>query len=147
MYMFLNLTFELEDGGGDFLVSVDLFDWSPLLRGECDWSALRAAAEAILAWAAALGDVDTRTDFGCSLRKKRLPDGRSLVDSRREKAPSFCGLLLLLLLAAGTGVGASPSCEESGGEWNLTNASPYFSVWSDKKRHSRVTHVLEPDLE
>ena len=63
MYMkFRNLTFELEDGGEDFLASTDfdaVFDWSPFLRGESDWSVLRAAAEAILARAAALGDVDT----------------------------------------------------------------------------------------
>ena len=60
---------------------------------ESDWSvAFSAAAVAILALAAALGD-GAEDVFDVSLRKNKLPDGRSLVSSFRVKRPSLGGVV------------------------------------------------------
>ena len=73
-------------------------DWSVrLVAGEeeveSDWSvAFSAAAFAILALAAALGD-GAEDVFDVSLRKNKLPDGRSLVSSFRVKRPSLGGVV------------------------------------------------------
>lgn len=60
---------------------------------ESGWSvAFSAAAVAILALAAALGDGAEDT-FDGSLRKNKLPNGRSLVSSLRVKRPSLGGVV------------------------------------------------------
>ena len=51
-----------------------------------------AAAVAILALAAALGD-GAEDVFDVSLRKNKLPEGRSLVSSFRVKRPSLGGMV------------------------------------------------------
>ena len=51
-----------------------------------------AAAVAILALAAALGD-GAEDIFDVSLRKNKLPEGRSLVSSFRVKRPSLGGVV------------------------------------------------------
>ena len=60
---------------------------------ESDWLvAFNAAAVAILALAAALGD-GAEDVFDVSLQKNKLPDGRSLVSSFRVKRPSLGGVV------------------------------------------------------
>ena len=118
-------------GGGDFFrESTRVFeltldpDWSTPFSAESNWSSLRAAAVAILARAAmvaaAIGDV-----LVSSLRKNRLPDGRSFVSSLRENPPIFIGCFPPSLTGSEL---VLPSAEESGGELNLTKERPYFSV-------------------
>ena len=104
-------------------------DWSACLRlavEDSDWSdALRAAEEAILALAAALGE-GVEDDFDVSLRKNKLPVGRSFVSSLRLKWPSLGGVVeegAVSLVAAEDKVDSSAV----GGEWNFTKESPYFS--------------------
>lgn len=74
---------------------------------------MRAAAEAILACAAALG-VELHLAGGDVpfILKNRLPDGSSLVSSFRENAPSFVGTTGLEVESDGVGV----SSLDSGGE-------------------------------
>ena len=74
-------------------------DWSVRLAAEEEevvesgWSvAFNAAAVAILALAAALGD-GAEDVFDISLRKNKLPEGRSLVSSFRVKRPSLGGVV------------------------------------------------------
>ena len=72
-------------------------DWSVCLAAELedesDWSvAFSAAAVAILALAAALGD-GAEDVFDVSLRKNKLPEGRSLVSSFMAKRPSLGGVV------------------------------------------------------
>ena len=118
-------------GGGDLLRdSTRAFelkrdpDWSVFFSAESDWSSLRAAAVAILARAAmvagAIGDA-----LVSSLRKNRLPDGRPFVSSLKENPPSFIGCFPPPVTASEL---VLPSAEGSGGELNLTNDRPYFSV-------------------
>ena len=64
----------------------------------------------------------------CSLRKKRLPDGRSSFSSFRVKAPS-----LVCCFEGEVGVSSL------GGEWSLMKESPYFS---DCKERERDEHGL-----
>ena len=95
---------------------------------ESDWSAaFNAAAVAILALAAALGDGAEDT-FDVSLRKNKLPEGRSLVSSFRVKRPSLGGVVEDVeaeLEEEVVSVEAGSSLV--GGEWSLTKDSPYFS--------------------
>ena len=95
-----------------------------------DVIAFRAAAEAILAWAAALGvsivpplwpapKVVGERDF----LKKRLPEGRSLVSSFRENPPSLVGTDGAAASVVGVAVGVA-----SGGEWSLMKERPYRSL-------------------
>ena len=90
-------------------------DWSVrLVAGkeevESDWSvAFIAAAVAILALAAALGD-GAEDVFAVSLRKNKLPDGRSLVSSFRVKRPSLGGVVeeeVVSVVAGEEGAGSS----------------------------------------
>lgn len=71
-------------------------DWSVCfgLTEESDWSveALSAADVAILALAAVLGD-GVGVVFVDSLRKNRLPEGRSFVSSLRLNRPSLGGVV------------------------------------------------------
>ena len=109
-------------------------DWSVRLAAEMvevvesDWSAaFNAAAVAILALAAALGDGAEDT-FDVSLRKNKLPEGRSLVSSFRVKRPSLGGVIEdveVELEEEVVSVEAGSSLV--GGEWSLTKDSPYFS--------------------
>ena len=109
-------------------------DWSVRLATEVievvesDWSAaFNAAAVAILALAAALGD-GAEDAFDVSLRKNKLPEGRSLVSSFRVKRPSLGGVVEdveaeledeVVSVEAGSSL--------VGGEWSLMKDSPYFS--------------------
>ena len=105
-------------------------DWSIHLTAEeeSDWSvAFSAAAVAILALAAALGD-GAGDVFDVSLRKNKLPEGRSLVSSFRVKRPSLGGVdedEVGVVSVVEEEVGSSPV----GGEWSFTNESPYFSFY------------------
>ena len=74
-------------------------DWSVRLATEEEvavesgWPVtFNAAAVAILALAAALGD-GAEDIFDVSLRKNKLPEGRSLVSSFRVKRPSLGGVV------------------------------------------------------
>lgn len=108
----------------DFEFDTDESDWSVFPFEESDWSALRAAAVAILAWAAVLA-AGAWEGLGCSLQKNRLPGGKSFVSSLSVKAPSLTTGDLLGAEDESSPVSGS---EGLGGEWNFTKASPYLSV-------------------
>ena len=67
-------------------------DWSVFLAEDSGWSdALSAAAVAILALAAALGDGEDASDV--SFRKNKIPEGRSFTSSLRVNRPSLGGVV------------------------------------------------------
>lgn len=107
-------------------------DWLVRLTAEeeSDWSiVLSAAAVAILAFAAALGE--GAKDVEASFRKNKLPEGRSLVVSFRVKRPSLVGVVdseVGVVLSAVV-VGEEVESSAVGGEWSLIKDSPYFSFY------------------
>ena len=114
-------------------------DWSDSFGSvedpECDSpDALSAAVVAIRALAAALGD---GVSFEGSLRKNKLPDGRSFVSSFRWNIPSLGGVVKeeeeeeVDIVGVASPVATVEEDESSpvGGEWSFMKESPYFSFW------------------